>query len=114
MYSDEGRTRQEEPRSSRPHDVGGKDFDDPVNVPDHPISDWELTTDAIGMVLMGKGMFAIDEIRNAREQVSPDRYLEASYYELSIMALERWLVANEVLTREEIERKVTEVRESWG
>lgn len=96
------------------HDMGGTHHDGTVNVPDHVLSDWEALTDALAITLAGKGLFVIDEIRRAREQLPPETYLGSSYYELWILGVEQLLVEKGILDRSEIERRTNEIRTALG
>ena len=91
--------------------MGGTPSDEPVNVPDHALSDWEALTDALAITLAGKGLFVIDEIRRAREELPPGTYLQASYYELWILGVEQLLVEKGILARDEIDRRADEIGE---
>jgi nitrile hydratase subunit beta len=56
-------------------------------------ADWEARVYALVAVLRRRGLFNIDELRDAIERLAPEEYLAASYYE-------RWLGALELLTDE--------------
>jgi nitrile hydratase subunit beta len=75
------------------HDMGGMDGFGPVVVePDEPRfhAAWEARV--LGMYRLTRGSrFHLDEIRDAIEHMPPARYLEASYYERWLDALERVL-----------------------
>ena len=82
---------------SRVHDIGGQtgygevptaDSGDP---PFH--ADWEARVYALAKVLQQRGLFGSDELRDAIERLPPARYLESSYYE-------RWLGAIEMILAE--------------
>jgi nitrile hydratase subunit beta len=81
---------------SRVHDVGGQtgfgpvpgDSHDGDGAPFH--ADWEARVFALSRVLLRRGVFSLDEFRDAIERLPPERYLTASYYQ-------RWLEAMEVL-----------------
>jgi nitrile hydratase len=81
---------------SRVHDVGGQTGFGPVQAEDgggafH--ADWEARVWALNAVLRRSGVYNVDEFRDAIERIPPTQYLEASYYE-------RWLVAMETLLTE--------------
>lgn len=81
---------------SRVHDVGGQSGFGPVPVSDdgQPFhADWEARVYALNGVLRARGLYNVDEFRNAIERIPPAEYLEASYYE-------RWLRAIETLLTE--------------
>lgn len=56
-------------------------------------ADWEARVYALAAVLRKRGLFNSDELRDAIERLPPDEYLNASYYE-------RWLGALETLADE--------------
>jgi hypothetical protein len=82
---------------SRVNDVGGQTgfgavaFDPGDHQPFH--ADWEARVYALNAVLLRRGVYNLDEFRDAIERMPPQEYLAASYYE-------RWLAAIETLTRE--------------
>jgi nitrile hydratase len=81
---------------TRIHDVGGmygfgpveRERDEP---PFHMV--WEGRVFATVRLLLQQGVFELDELRHAIERMDPWDYLEASYYE-------RWLAAVELLLEE--------------
>ena len=79
------------------HDMGGQTGFGPVPSADgdeQPFAaDWEARVYALAAVLRQRGLFNSDELRNAIERLAPEEYLEASYYE-------RWLGALELLAAE--------------
>jgi nitrile hydratase subunit beta len=54
---------------------------------------WEGHVFAMVRLLLQRGVFELDELRHAIERMAPRDYLEASYYE-------RWLAAVELLLEE--------------
>jgi nitrile hydratase subunit beta len=79
---------------SRINDVGGmQGFPAVVEEPDEPPfhADWEAHVYALNAALLRRGVYNLDEFRDAIERMPPAAYLAASYYE-------RWLVAVETLT----------------
>jgi hypothetical protein len=79
---------------SRVNDVGGQtgfgelriEADEP---PFH--ADWEARVYALNGALLRRGVYNLDQFRDAVERIPPREYLAASYYE-------RWLLAIESLT----------------
>jgi nitrile hydratase len=79
---------------SRVNDVGGQtgfgalriEADEP---PFH--ADWEARVYALNGALLRRGVYNLDQFRDAVESIPPAEYLGASYYE-------RWLLAIESLT----------------
>jgi nitrile hydratase subunit beta len=82
---------------SRVHDVGGQSGFGPIQTieGDEPVfhADWEARVWALNSALLRRGAYNIDEFRDAIERLPPSHYLEASYYE-------RWLMAVEMLLEE--------------
>jgi nitrile hydratase subunit beta len=81
---------------SRVNDVGGQTGFGEVTVEaDEPPfhADWEARVYALNAALIRRGVYNLDEFRDAIERMPPREYLAASYYE-------RWLAAMETLTRE--------------
>ncbi|MBC6460612.1 SH3-like domain-containing protein [Actinomadura sp. HBU206391] len=80
---------------SRVHDVGGQTGFGPLDPEDGPPfhADWEARVFALNRALLGRGVYNLDEFRDAIELIPPEEYLAASYYE-------RWLRAIETLVTE--------------
>lgn len=79
---------------SRVNDVGGQTgFGPVVQEEGEPFfhADWEARVYALNIVLVQRGVYSLDEFRDAVERMPPQEYLAASYYE-------RWLHAIEQLT----------------
>lgn len=77
----------------RPHDIGGMAPYGKVETTEHPEPfhhEWEARVFALNRVLLGKGIYTLDEFRDAIERMTPDAYHSTPYYE-------RWLHAIEVL-----------------
>lgn len=78
---------------SRIHDVGGMEGFGPVDPADdgQPFhADWEARVYALNTALLRRGVYQLDEFRDAIERLAPAVYLESSYYQ-------RWLAAIEDL-----------------
>jgi hypothetical protein len=81
---------------SRVNDVGGMaGFPAIVEEPDEPPfhSDWEAHVFALNGALIKRGVYNLDEFRDAQERLPVQEYLAASYYE-------RWFAAITTLLRE--------------
>jgi nitrile hydratase len=83
-----------------------------VPEPDEPVfhTEWERRAFALTLAMGAWGRWNSDMSRFAREQMPPADYLRSSYYEKWLFGLEKLLVEHGFLTREEIERQVTELR----
>jgi hypothetical protein len=96
------------------HDIGGLPGAGPIDRDEHELSDWEILADAINQALGAKGIKRTDEMRRAREVMDSEVYRDLSYYERWIASLETILIEKQILTREEIDRKVSEFEAKWG
>jgi nitrile hydratase len=78
----------------RVNDVGGQTgFGEVAAEEDEPgfHADWEARVYALNAALLRRGVYNLDQFRDAIERMPPAQYLAASYYE-------RWLTAIETLT----------------
>ena len=94
--------------------MGGRPNDVPLNTAEHALADWEVVTDAINAVLATKGLRTTDQLRRAMEDMPADDYLALSYYERWARGAEQLLVEQQVLSVEEIDRKMAELEATWG
>ena len=81
---------------SRAHDIGGQTGFGPVPLGEDGLPfhhDWEARVYALNGVLRARGLYGVDEFRDAIERIPPQEYLELGYYE-------RWLRAIETLLAE--------------
>ena len=81
---------------SRVNDVGGMSGFPPVSEEaDEPPfhADWEAHVLALNGALIRRGVYNLDEFRDAIERMPPEEYLAASYYE-------RWFAAITTLLAE--------------
>ena len=86
-------------------DLGGQMGHGPVRPePDEPLfhADWEKRALAVTLAMGATGAWNIDTSRHARETLPPAIYLNASYYEIWIRALEKLVVAHGLVAEEEI------------
>lgn len=78
------------------HDIGGQAGFGPIDRSeiDAPFEhEWEARVFVMNRLLIKRGVYNIDEFRNAVERLSPHDYFDSSYYE-------RWLLAIETLLKE--------------
>ncbi|MGH8867713.1 MAG: hypothetical protein ACRDYU_06940 [Actinomycetes bacterium] len=90
---------------SRINDVGGMQGFPPVapEVAEPPFhADWEAHVFALNRAMLGRGVYNLDEFRDAIERMPPQDYLAASYYERWFHAVTTLLVEKGVLTAEEV------------
>ncbi|SNR97063.1 SH3-like domain-containing protein [Blastococcus mobilis] len=91
---------------SRINDVGGmagfpaitEESDEP---PFH--ADWEAHVFALNGALIKRGVYNLDEFRDAIERMSPEEYLAASYYERWFTAITMLLIEKGVASPEELD-----------
>ncbi|MFM9938388.1 MAG: hypothetical protein ACKVP7_02680 [Hyphomicrobiaceae bacterium] len=93
------------------HDVGGLDFG-PIDRHEHDLAMWEKRVDAMLILLVGpkKGAFTIDAMRRVIEDYGQQEYDRTTYYEKWVRAIRNLVVEQEILTREEVDARVDEVR----
>jgi nitrile hydratase len=73
---------------SRVNDVGGVEGFGPVDGDDEPFhADWEARMHALNVVLLRKGVYNLDELRDAVERIPAREYLAMSYYERRLRAI---------------------------
>jgi nitrile hydratase subunit beta len=90
---------------SRIHDVGGMQGFGPVEQQaDEPPfhADWEAHVFALNRALIGRGVYNLDEFRDAIERMPPQQYLASSYYEKWFHAVTTLLVEKGVLSAQEV------------
>jgi hypothetical protein len=93
------------------HDVGGLAFG-PIDREEHDLALWEKRTDAMLRLLTtpGKRAFTVDGLRRVIEDYGQQAYDRTTYYEKWIRAVRNLVVEQEILTREEVEARMAEVR----
>ena len=90
---------------SRIHDVGGMQGFGPIEQEaDEPPfhADWEAHVFALNRALIGRGVYNLDEFRDAIERMPPQQYLASSYYEKWLHAVTTLLVEKGVLSAQEV------------
>ncbi len=90
---------------SRINDVGGMvGFPAIVEEPDEPTfhADWEAHVLALNAALIKRGVYNLDEFRDAIERMPPQEYLASSYYEKWFAAITTLLAEKGVATAEEL------------
>ena len=95
----------------RPNDVGGLPAG-PVNPHAHEIAGWErLITALVSSVgPAARKITTIDEFRRSREDLAKDVYDRLSYFELWAEGFVNLLEEKGVLTRKEVEARMTTMR----
>lgn len=88
------------------HDVGGIDGFGPIVRDEETFhADWEARAFAMVLITMAQGHYGMDEFRHAIERLAPAAYLEATYYERWLAAMETLLVEQDVLEPPEVEAR---------
>jgi hypothetical protein len=90
---------------ARMNDVGGMEGFPPVaEEADEPAfhADWEAHVFALNGALIGRGLYNLDEFRDAIEHLPPQEYLASSYYEKWFRAITSLLVRKGILTEAEL------------
>jgi nitrile hydratase subunit beta len=91
---------------ARINDVGGVEGFGPIDTTENtePFhADWEARVYALTFSLLARGLYNLDEFRDAIERLPPARYLHASYYEKWLAAVETLRVERGVLATEALE-----------
>jgi len=93
------------------HDVGGLEFG-PIDREEHDLALWEKRTDAMLRLLVspGKRAFTVDGMRRVIEDYGQQQYDRTTYYEKWIRAVRNLIVEQEIVSREEIEARMAQVR----
>ena len=92
-----------------PHDVGGLDAG-PIDTSTHDLAFGEKQIDGVRAVIGAKGLVSSHENRRTVEQLGHDAYERLSYYERWTASLQRQMIDKGILTQDEIDAKVAEVR----
>lgn len=90
---------------SRMNDVGGmQGFPAVIDEPDEPpfSADWEAHVFALNGALIKRGVYNLDEFRDAIERMPPQEYLAASYYERWFAAITTLLAEKGVVPAEDL------------
>ena len=90
------------------HDRGGWPTDEPIDMNDHEVMDWEVRANAIRQVLGQKGLMRSDELRRGIESIEPSKYETLGYFERWAESMESLMVEKGILTPEEIDQKMSD------
>ena len=94
----------------KPHDLGGLPAG-PVDRSEHDIAWWEQRIDAMLGLCFAKGLIKdAAELRNNIESLGPEAYETMSYYERWAASLASLLQGAGVVTQDEIDAKIAELR----
>ena len=97
------------------HDIGGQPAG-PVDPSHHEELPWQKLMVALSNVLgtRGRGLVSVHEGRRAREELGADVYNRLAYFERSAQVTANLLVEKGLLTHEEIDARIAELREKAG
>ena len=90
-------------------DMGGEPAG-PVLPEEHDFALWEKRVDALVILCQAKGLFTVDGLRRALEDMGPEVFETQSYYERWVASLRRNLVEAGAVTPTEIAAKIDEIR----
>ena len=90
------------------HDMGGNPAG-PVCQDDHDFALWEKRVDALMVLCGGKGLFTVDGLRRALEDMGEEAFESMSYYERWIAASNQNLIEAGAYTLQELGEKMEEV-----
>ncbi|MCP1335568.1 SH3-like domain-containing protein [Futiania mangrovi] len=93
------------------NDVGGLPGG-PIDLHEHANTLHEKRVDALVMLMVNPriGAFTVDSLRRAIEENTPQEYASLGYYSKWLKAVRQLLVEQAVLTEDEIEAKMADVR----
>jgi Nitrile hydratase beta subunit len=90
------------------HDMGGLPAG-AVEKCEHAYAPWEKRTHALLILLMGRNVINVDELRRAIEALGAEEYDRMTYYERWIAAMTNLLLQKGALTTDELGRKLAEL-----
>jgi nitrile hydratase len=94
------------------HDLGGMHGMGPINPePNEPVfhAPWERTMFGLFVATFAAGQFNVDEFRHAIERMDPAHYLQSSYYEHWLHAVETLLVERGAIAKDEIDGRMAKL-----
>ena len=95
------------------HDMGGLPAGK-VDRTEHEHEEWERRVDALLVLLGGKKLMTVDELRKNIEAIGPQAYDEMRYYERWIVSITQTMIQRGVVTIEELSRKQEELERRGG
>ena len=90
------------------HDMGGENAG-PVIQEDHDFAFWEKRVDALVILAQARGLFTVDGLRRALEDMGEEAFETMSYYERWVAALNQNLLEAGAYSLEELAEKMEEV-----
>jgi nitrile hydratase subunit beta len=98
-------------RPKGPHDIGGEEAG-PIDTTDHGMKFWEKQANALRGALTLAGIVRTDELRRAAESLPA--YGKLAYFEVTTSALRTLLLEKGLMTEQEIEAKMAEIRQRFS
>ncbi|HEX9170585.1 MAG TPA: hypothetical protein VF886_16945 [Roseiarcus sp.] len=95
------------------HDMGGL-YGGRVEATEHDYALWEKRVDAMMILLSGRGLMTVDELRRNIEALGPDAYDRMTYYERWMHSVAQTMIQRGVVTLDELGRKIAEVEGRAG
>jgi len=90
------------------HDMGGQEAG-PVRTEEHDYALWEKRVDALMVLCGSKGLFTVDGLRRALEDMGEDAFEKYAYYERWIAAVNQNLVEAGTYSLEELGRRMDDI-----
>lgn len=90
-------------------DMGG-DAAGPVLPEEHDFALWEKRVDALVILCQAKGLFTVDGLRRALEDMGPEAFETQTYYERWVLALRRNLIEAGAIAPTELAERMEEIR----
>ncbi|WP_306115912.1 MULTISPECIES: SH3-like domain-containing protein [unclassified Roseovarius] len=90
------------------HDMGGQTAGQ-IPMEGHDFALWEKRVDALMVLCGGKGLFTVDGLRRALEDMGEDAFEKHTYYERWIASVNQNLIEAGAYTLEELAGKMDEV-----
>ena len=88
----------------------GGDEAGPVIPENHDFALWEKRVDALQVIASTKGLFTVDGLRRALEDMGPDAFEKMSYYERWVAAVNQNLVEAGTYSLEELGTKMANIK----
>jgi hypothetical protein len=97
------------------NDVGGLPGA-PIDQQEHDPTFYEKRIDAMLMLLTGPKVqaFSVDSLRRAIEENTKEDYTKRGYYEKWLYAIRQLLVEQKILSNEEIDKRIREIKKRRG
>jgi hypothetical protein len=91
------------------HDMGGQDAGPVPTSEQHDFAIWEKRVDALMVLCGAKGLFTVDGLRRALEDMGEDAFENMTYYERWIAAVNQNLIEAGAYSIEELGQRMEEI-----